>query len=155
MSVDMSNKESVELRLEKRVLMTETCWLWIGKKHPNGYGVIRDGNGSEILTHRLSYILFHGNIPKGFSVLHKCDVRNCINPSHLFTGTQIENMKDMYKKKRHCFGERHYNCKLSYSDVKLIRKLCKHTSQYKLAKRFNVTGGHISDIANMKKRIYA
>lgn len=79
------------------------CWLWEGSEKGNGYGQIRVVN-KDISTHRLSYELTYGKIPKGMHVLHACDTPACINPLHLFLGTHQENMEDRKKKKR---GGRH------------------------------------------------
>ena len=98
---------TIEERLWSRVEKTESgCWLWTGYTCDTGYGKINLGgkNGRIVYTHRLAYELFHGPIPDGHSVCHTCDVRNCINPSHLFAGTQQQNMDDMVSKGRHKNG---------------------------------------------------
>jgi hypothetical protein len=76
------------------------CWLWHGAKQSNGYGII--GNEHKVLTaHRVSWFLHREpTIPDGLHVLHKCDVRNCVNPDHLYLGTHQENMADKVKKGR-------------------------------------------------------
>jgi len=71
------------------------CWLWTGGMHRSGYGMLRSGK-----THRVSWRLFRGEIPQGLYVLHKCDVRCCVNPDHLFLGSHRDNMKDMSRKGR-------------------------------------------------------
>ena len=68
-------------------------------KHKHGYGGFWM-NGKMEMSHRAAYTLFVGEIPKGLSVLHKCDNTKCCNPSHLFLGTQVDNMKDMWAKGR-------------------------------------------------------
>ena len=73
------------------------CWLWDGSAIPQGYGNVRH-NGRSVLAHRLSWFLFHGYWPE--RLLHRCDVPACVNPGHLFEGTQSENMLDMVKKNR-------------------------------------------------------
>ncbi len=75
------------------------CWMWRGAKTSYGYGKMRD-HYKHVGTHRVSYMLNIGPIPIGMHVLHKCDNPACVNPSHLFLGTQSDNMKDMFKKKR-------------------------------------------------------
>jgi hypothetical protein len=71
------------------------CWLWIGASYSNGYGTI-DNTGA----HRVSFEIYNGKIPEGMQVLHRCDVRPCVNPEHLFLGDRFINMRDMNNKKR-------------------------------------------------------
>lgn len=76
------------------------CWLWAaGESH--GYGVLADGRGSYDFAHRFSWEHFKGPIPEGLNVCHKCDTPLCVNPDHLFTGTQKDNCQDMASKGRH------------------------------------------------------
>ena len=75
------------------------CWIFTGSCSANGYGKICV-RYKTISTHRYSYIKYVGPIPEGLLVLHKCDTPSCVNPEHLFLGTQSDNMKDMYSKKR-------------------------------------------------------
>ena len=75
------------------------CWIWSLAHFNNGYGAV--SNRGERLAHRMSYRAFVGPIPDGAFVCHKCDTPSCVNPSHLFTGSQSENMRDMVRKGRH------------------------------------------------------
>jgi hypothetical protein len=75
------------------------CWLWAGCKTPDYYGRIRL-NGRIGKAHRQAYVFTHGPIPNGLYVLHRCDMRACVNPEHLFLGTHRDNMLDMVNKGR-------------------------------------------------------
>ena len=76
------------------------CWIFDGSIRKDGYGHVRF-TGKRYLAHRLYWIIFRGYIfDKNLHVLHKCDVRSCVNPDHLFLGTHTENMQDMMRKGR-------------------------------------------------------
>lgn len=75
------------------------CWIWLGATNGTGYGVI-GYRGRQILTHRLSLIANGTSVPDELCVLHRCDVRSCINPNHLFIGTNQDNVDDAVKKGR-------------------------------------------------------
>lgn len=77
----------------------EDCWLWIGGKNDKGYGYMKFFTVMK-LAHRVAYELYRGKIPLGMLVCHKCDSTSCVNPSHLFLGTQSDNILDAYKKGR-------------------------------------------------------
>jgi len=98
------------------------CWLWDGGVNACGYGILGVFQRST-LAHRFSYQLHYGDIPAGLNVLHRCDVPCCVNPEHLFLGTQNDNVQDMERKARsyHPRGEAHGRAKLTESDVVAIR----------------------------------
>jgi hypothetical protein len=77
---------------------TDECWLWKGRVNNKGYGHF-DCESSTVLAHRFSYRLAFGSYPSN-CVLHKCDVRLCVNPDHLFSGTIGDNNRDMFRKGR-------------------------------------------------------
>jgi len=82
------------------------CWLWTAAKRSSGYGQFwLDGHQQS--AHRASWQLHHGPIPEGMFVCHHCDVRPCVNPSHLFLGTLADNHADMCAKGRQARGEKH------------------------------------------------
>ena len=88
------------------------CWLWEGGVNPMGYGKTSMGK-KTITAHRASYEVFVGKVPDGLFVLHRCDVPSCVNPSHLFLGTQADNINDKVNKQRQAKGERHGMSKIT------------------------------------------
>ena len=84
----------------------DQCHLWTGSTTGPGYGQIGGGKkGVVLLAHRVAWELAHGPIPDGMCVLHKCDVRACVNPTHLFLGTKKDNTHDMLRKGRDRWGQ--------------------------------------------------
>ena len=82
------------VRLMNRVTKTNTCWRWTGAVNNCGYGKLSiPPRGKQILAHRLSYLLFVGDIPKGYELDHLCRVRECVNPEHLEAVLHKENMR--------------------------------------------------------------
>jgi hypothetical protein len=87
------------------------CWIWFGSGTSEGYGRF-EINGRKILAHRFSYERFVGSIPNGIMVLHTCDQPSCVNPKHLFLGTNQTNTDDKVRKGRHAKGIDHsYWCR--------------------------------------------
>lgn len=133
------------------------CWDWVAGKNQHGYGVFGVNKTMTQSTHRFSYEFHFGKIPKGEGyhgncVLHRCDNPACVNPKHLFLGTQKENMEDMLKKGRIPRGEVRYNAKLTWDNAREIRELHRtgEFSQQEIGKKFGVTSGTISFILNNK-----
>ena len=143
-------------RFLNKVNFTDTCWLWKGNMTDKGYGnyLISYDPATKrcqrMLVHRFSWTHFNREIPKGMLICHKCDVRNCVNPDHLFLGTHKDNAIDRNSKGRHfiIIGEANGRSKLTQEKADQIRKLhlpngmCgKHSphSTSSISKKFNVS----------------
>jgi hypothetical protein len=153
-------------RFWSRVDKTNTCWNWIGTKGPTGYGYISVKH-KNTRAHRLSWTFVHGPIAEDLCVCHKCDNPSCVNPDHLFLGSNLENRRDSASKGRVPKGERsgvrlhpetvakgenHGCAKLTDKQVLQIRSLhSRHTkSCSELAKDYQVSPDTIRLIVSKK-----
>ena len=148
--------------------MTTPCLEWTAFIHRGGYGHFRCEK-RMLHAHRVAWIIANGPIPDGLDVLHKCDNRPCVDVGHLFLGTQLDNVHDMYAKGRdvHAFGERHGSrthperlargerqgsARLTAEKVQRIFQLRgEGWTQERLGAEFGVSQVHISDILARKK----
>lgn len=126
---NFGNRWPIERTFWGKVNKTESCWLWTGSKLLGGYGKsnVRDsfGKSHTKLSHRWSWEIHFGEIPVGMFVCHKCDVRHCVNPNHLFLGNRRDNIQDMINKNRQTLGERNGRSRLNTAQVLEIRRLRK------------------------------
>lgn len=124
------------------------CWLWTRALDTNGYGQ-SSFNYVQMGAHRASWIAFNGAIPDGLYVCHRCDTKACVNPAHLFVGTQRDNMRDCWMKGRLAglSGELSPNAKLTAAAVQEIRSACgAGLPQSTAAKQFGVSRSAVSMI---------
>ncbi len=128
------------------------CIQWKGYKNACGYGVYPSHRKNQ-LAHRVIWRILNGIIPKGLCILHRCDNPSCINPKHLFLGTQTDNMRDASKKKRFdTKGEKNGRAILTKRKVKQIKKLLKEGGKvYQIARKYNVNWSVIENI-KLKRR---
>jgi hypothetical protein len=156
-------KHSLDLGYLKALIEDRTipepnsgCWLWTGGLSSSNYGKLRF-RGRSAQAHRLSYDVYKGPIPEGFSVCHKCDNPPCVNPDHLYAGTAKDNCRDKIERKRDgktnpsppkiFVSERASQKTLTWEVVRAIRvlrpdfPLCKE-----IARQFGVTTGQIHKI---------
>lgn len=148
-------RRSLEERFWAKVQRTENqdkCWLWLAGRDINGYGRIGTGghDGPTHLAHRVSYRLATGNEPGALFVCHSCDNPPCVNPRHLFLGTNTDNLRDASKKgllRGIQAGERHPRAKLTESDVRAIRDAVRNgRSVASLAREYGMSQSTLSRV---------
>lgn len=98
------------------------CWLWKMQTSPGGYGLAGQ-HGKVRKAHRIAWVAARGPIPDGLHVCHRCDVRRCCNPDHLFLGTNLDNTLDKVAKGRQLKGSEAPSAKLTEADASIIKML--------------------------------
>jgi len=124
-----------ERRFWERTRWEGECRVWIGTRHPKGYGQIRY-RGVQRKTHRLAWEFANGPIPSALHVLHHCDNPPCVRPSHLYLGTNADNVRDRERRRRHPHEIHPVHCKLT---EELVRDLRAHKA----------ATGHVRDWARL------
>lgn len=129
------------------VKLENGCWQWRSHTDKDGYGIL-PGDRQNIRAHRFSYEIHTGSIPEGMLVCHHCDNPGCVNPDHLFVGTQKDNAQDAIAKNRHYVGEKNGRSKLTKENVKEILDSSMNGQQ--LANKFGVTRSTINNVRKNK-----
>jgi hypothetical protein len=128
------------------VQKTEACWNWTGFLNWDGYGQISN-HGKTRRAHRIAWELTRGSIPKGKLVLHTCDNPPCVNPDHLYLGTDLDNARDRDRRGRRIApkGESNGRSKLTTEQIIEIRRRYAQggTSTRKLARQFAISQNQI------------
>ena len=134
-----------------RVNKAGKCWEYCGARLSGGYGWI-SRLGTQWLAHRYSWLISRGHIPKRKLILHKCDNRACVRPSHLYVGDHIKNRKDRIER-----GPRANDCKMTWDLVREMRgDYLSGIAQFKLKKKYRLSDAQVSRIINQKNwREYA
>lgn len=136
---------NLETDFIKNINKTDTCWLWTGNLATTGYGRIK-----KLYAHRISYEMFNGKIPDGMFVCHKCDNPPCVNPDHLFLGTQLDNIRDMHKKGRNnnLSGENTHFSKITGSEA--IEIFISDRKYKDIGDEYGITRGCVSAIKSKR-----
>lgn len=145
-------RRSVEKRFLSYVTQDDPsgCWIWHGAKTHDGYGVL-SAAGKLWKASRLAYLFFVGEIPEGLFVLHHCDIPACVNPEHLFIGTNQDNANDKVAKGRDHHGEPGKTPTTSTQREEIIRKYQNgDVTQQQLAHDYGLTERRIRRILGRK-----
>jgi hypothetical protein len=156
-------KPAIERVLDKVVRIPFSgCWIFTGAANEFGYGIVGTGGRGmpNDRAHRITYKHFHGEIPSGMFVCHECDVPSCCNPSHLFLGTNQDNVDDMVKKGRnskpprnpHVVGSAHPKSMFTEDQIRSMR--AEHSagkSMYRIAKETGAAQVTIQRIIHGKR----
>ena len=150
-----SMKNIIERFEEKFTEADGGCWLWSGTKTLAGYGTIYF-SGKQLYAHRVSWVIHCGAIPMDAHVLHSCDVRNCVNPDHLFVGSNQDNVVDCVTKMRHAWGEKNGHSTLTIDEIQLAKdRYLGGDTQRQIAEDLGVTQPAISRIVRGERWPYA
>ena len=150
----MLASDEVRRRFWAKARKGEACWLWTGAQSSDKYGCF-GLDGRTVAAHRVAWMLTNGPIPSGLLVCHSCDNPRCVNPDHLWLGTNADNARDRDQKGR-CRarglpGDRSTNHKLTSDRVTEIRRLVESGEQQKdVAKRFGVHKATVNDLVLRK-----
>ena len=151
--------------LERIVESDKGCWVWQGGVTTGGYGSAHVGR-KTYRAHRISWVVFRGDIPIGLWVLHTCDNPPCINPEHLYLGTRADNDQDAKDRNRLATGDRHGmrlhpesvprgerqgSSRLTADIVRQMRILAGSMTQCALAQQFGITQVHVGRIINRQE----
>lgn len=147
-------REPYTNRFFKKVRITPGCWVWQAALR-KGYGTFHVEGNKAVYAHRFSYEIHIGPMADGDVICHKCDNPLCVNPDHLFQGTQKENITDRNLKGRQAKGERQGSAKLTQEQVDEIRRIYvrRHPefSTVALSKKYGVSTSQLSNILLNKR----
>jgi hypothetical protein len=146
---DQERKRSLADRLWEKVEKSDGCWMWRGARNNRGYGIIAIGHATPMLAHRAAYILTYGPIPPNLQVCHRCDTPGCVNPSHLFLGTALDNYLDSVAKGRATVGIQGENARLTEDQVRAIRQTT-GVPLKDIAAIYGISASHVSYIRSRR-----
>jgi hypothetical protein len=141
------------MRFWKYVVKTDSCWNWTASVNTYGYGCFW-WDKKQHQSHRISWLIAYGKQSDKL-LLHSCDNPRCVNPEHLREGTQADNMKDKVSRRRHAFGERNAQSRLTEAQVLAIKeKHANGATMRGLGREYGVSKTAISQIVKGKHWVH-
>jgi hypothetical protein len=144
----MNVTPEIEARFWSYADSSGDCWLWLGSKINGRYGKF-SVRRREFTAHRVSYRLANGSIPDGMHILHRCDNPACVNPSHLFAGTNQDNIADRVAK-----GRSNRQPKKVYTTIEQVKEIrTRHASGEKsgqIAKSMSIPPNRVYSIVSRR-----
>lgn len=157
-------KSDVQKRFWSKVDIKDllSCWFWKGSLEAVRKGTYLRGRfriggrrGRAEVASRVAWVSTHGDIPDGLFVLHKCDDPRCVNPSHLYLGTNKDNMRDLYERgdPNRSHGEKHYHALLTDEQAREVRRLYKARKMRSvdIGKKFGISRSTVWDIGTGRR----
>jgi hypothetical protein len=138
--------KTLKQRFEAKYIKDNSgCWLWTASVGSHGYGQLYyKDHEIPIPSHQVAWLLHRGEIPKGLSVLHKCNNKLCVNPNHLYLGTDLDNTHDKITAGTMYYGD--HLRKLSEDQIQEIRNLKGKKKQWEIARMFGISQPNVSRI---------
>jgi HNH endonuclease len=125
------------------------CWLWLGSvNETTGYGRFYLNEEEVVYAHNFSFKHHKGKIPRGLMLRHTCDVKICVNPEHIITGTAKQNAQDAVERGQKLIGAQHPMCRLS--EIEVIDIFVSEESIAATAERFAISRMHVQRIKEKK-----
>jgi hypothetical protein len=150
-SLTCARSRKIDDRFWSKVQPGDGCWEWQGSRDRDGYGIIGASRHQRAKrAHRVSWELHNGQpVPDGLDVLHHCDNKPCVNPAHLYTGTDSDNARDAVERgrlnPRH--GRLNPNAKLTRDDVEaILAAVAGGETQTSVARRYGISQPHVSEL---------
>lgn len=139
----------LQLLMRHVQIVENGCWLWTGAKDTAGYGRVNKATYEESLAHRAVYLCVKGSINPNLHLCHHCDTPACVNPEHMFQGTNAENMSDAKRKKRRLGEKRKISDELIQAALQAVRN---GRSQREVARQFQISESYLSQIKTGTRR---
>lgn len=141
-------RDELEVRIMSKCVVSDGCWHWTAGRNGHGYATVSVRHNSTPVS-RVIYAIKNGPIPAGMCVCHRCDNRLCVNPAHLFLGTNADNTADRNAKGRQATGPRNPKAKVDVVSAReIIRRMRAGEFASSVGAAFGISGASVKKIAS-------